>query len=151
MLNYKSNDYSSVPLFSISNVTGEGIPNMKKFINSLPQLIDYKPRYNELPNFIIDRKYLVSGIGLVVSGVLKYGTINKGDTLFLGPFNDKYIKVLIRSIHDNFRQNISTLVAGQGGCFNIKAVNSKDVIRRKMIRKGTRIASECSTFKRFTS
>ena len=151
MLNYKNNDYSSVPLFSISNVTGEGITNMKKFINSLPQLIDYKPRYNEPPNFIIDRKYLVSGIGLVISGVLKYGTINKGDTLHLGPFNDKYIKVLVRSIHNNFRQNINTLVAGQGGCLNIKAVNSKDVIRRKMIRKGTRIVSECLTFKRFTS
>jgi small GTP-binding protein len=149
--NYKNKEYNSIPLFSISNVTGDGINNMKKFINSLPQLTNYSSRYEQPPSFIIDRKYNVSGIGLVISGVLKYGTVTKGDTLFLGPFNDKYIKVLVRSIHNNFRQNINTLVAGQGGCFNIKTVNTKDIIRRKMIRKGTRLVSECLTYKRFTS
>lgn len=148
---YKNNDYSSVPLFSISNVTGLGINNMKSFINSLPQLTNYESRYDKPPSFIIDRKYNVSGIGLVISGVLKYGFVNKGDILHLGPFNDKYIKVSVRSIHNNFRQNINTLYAGQGGCFNIKTVNTKDIIRRKMIRKGTRLVSECLTYKRFTS
>lgn len=148
---YKNNDYSSVPLFSISNVTGLGINNMKSFINSLPQLTNYESRYDKPPSFIIDRKYNVSGIGLVISGVLKYGFVNKGDILHLGPFNDKYIKVSVRSIHNNFRKNINTLYAGQGGCFNIKTVNTKDIIRRKMIRKGTRLVSECLTYKRFTS
>ena len=151
MSKYENTDYSSVPLFSISNVTGFGINNMKTFINSLPQITNYESRYEKPPSFIIDRKYNVSGIGLVISGVLKYGTVNKGDTLHLGPFNDKYVKVLVRSIHNNFRQNINTLYAGQGGCFNIKTVNTKDVIRRKMIRKGTRLVNECLTYKRFTS
>ena len=64
---------------------------MKKFIQSLPELNDYSDRYEAPPNFIIDRKYIVSGIGLVISGVLKYGTIKKGDVLYLGPINNKYI------------------------------------------------------------
>ena len=144
---YKNKDYTTIPLFKISNVKGDGIENMKLFINSLPQLTDFESRYDDPPNFIIDRKYLVSGIGLVISGVLKNGIIKKGDTLFLGPFSDKYYKVLVRSIHNNFRENIDELVAGQGGCLNIKCVNSKEVLKRKMIRKGTRLVGECLTLK----
>ena len=149
--NYKNNIYSSVPLFSISNVTGSGVENMKKFIHSLPELNKYSDRYDESPNFIIDRKYIVSGIGLVISGVLKYGTIKKGDVLHLGPIDNKYIKVFIRSIHNNFRENIDKLYAGQGGCLNIKTVNTKDIVKRKTIRKGARLVGECSIYKRFTS
>ena len=149
--NYKNNIYSSVPLFSISNVTGSGVENMKKFIHSLPELNKYSDRYDESPNFIIDRKYIVSGIGLVISGVLKYGTIKKGDVLHLGPIDNKYIKVFIRSIHNNFRENIDKLYAGQGGCLNIKTVNTKDIVKRKTIRKGARLVGECSIYKRFVS
>ena len=149
--NYQNNVYSSVPLFSISNVTGLGIENMKKFIQSLPELNDYSDRYDAPPNFIIDRKYIVSGIGLVISGVLKYGTIKKGDVLYLGPINNKYIKVIVRSIHNNFRENIDKLYAGKGGCLNIKTVNTKDIVKRKTIRKGARLVSDCSIYKQFTS
>jgi elongation factor 1-alpha len=149
--NYHKNIFSSVPLFSISNVSGSGVDNMKKFIHSLPELNDYNDRYDKSTNFIIDRKYIVSGIGLVISGVLKYGTIKKGDVLYLGPIDNKYIKVIIRSIHNNFRENIDQLYAGQGGCLNIKTVNTKDIVKRKTIRKGARLVSQCATYKRFTS
>ena len=149
--NYHKNIFSSVPLFSISNVSGSGVDNMKKFIHSLPELNDYTDRYDKSTNFIIDRKYIVSGIGLVISGVLKYGTIKKGDVLYLGPIDNKYIKVNIRSIHNNFRENIDQLYAGQGGCLNIKTVNTKDIVKRKTIRKGARLVSQCATYKRFTS
>lgn len=150
--NYKKNDFKKIPLFAISNVKGTGVDNMKVFINNLPTLVNYQDRFNKPPNFIIDRKYTVAGIGLVISGVLKFGTIHKGDVLFIGPFtNNQYYRITIRSIHNNFRQLVDTLYAGQGGCFNIKSVSTKIAIKRNMIKKGARIVSECQTFKKFTS
>ena len=148
--NYISNDFKKIPLFPISNVNGNGIDIMKSFLNNLPVLINYSDRFNASPNFIIDRKYIVAGIGLVISGVLKYGTIHKGDVLFIGPFtNNQYYRITIRNIHNNFRKSIDTLYAGQGGCFNIKSVTAKVNIKRNMIKKGARIVAECQTYKQF--
>jgi small GTP-binding protein len=150
--NFKAFNFKKIPLFPISNVNGNGIESMKSFINNLRVLVNYQDRYNKPPNFIIDRKYVVAGIGLVISGVVKFGTIHKGDVLFLGPFtNNQYYRITIRSIHNNFRQPIDTLYAGQGGCLNIKSVSTKINIKRNMIKKGARIVSDCQTYKKFTS
>lgn len=166
---------SAVPIFSISNVSGTGIETLKKFIDSLTIYTNYSELYNKDIDFCISRNYSVSGIGLVVSGVVKSGTIHKGDILYLGPNydgfirdknnviigesnvnsqhsqqqqNNSYYKIMIKGIHGNFRNSVDYLRAGQSGCFNIKPVG-KLVLKRNMLKKGMHILSVISSVRQF--
>lgn len=145
----RTNNKNIVPIFPVSSVTGDGINNLKKFINLLTSYSEYESKIDEDVSFIIDCKYMIKGIGLVISGVMSSGTVNKGDTLYLGPLNNSYHKVIIRSIHNNFRENVDTLYAGQGGCFNIKPAINKDFIKRNMINKGMRVVSNPRAYSEF--
>ena len=56
--------------------------------------------------------------------------------MFLGPFNGKFKQVIIRSMHNSVRENITEIDEKKLGCFNIKFVNSKEAVNRNMIKKG---------------
>jgi len=71
-----------------------------------------------------------------VSGIVQDGKISVNDKLSFGPFNGKYKEVIIRSIHDNFKNSIDCLTSGQGGCLNIKSTTKKDSIDFKKIKQG---------------
>ena len=43
-------------------------------------------------NFIINKTYIVNGIGMVISGVLKSGTVKKGDILYIGPNSNGFLR-----------------------------------------------------------
>ena len=161
-----------VPIFPISNVTGEGVDTLKNFINSLKQYTNYSERYSKDVDYRITRTYAVDGVGLVLSGVLKSGCVKKGDILYLGPNSDGYVrdknniiisesnnlsvnnangyyKIVIKNIHDNFKDNIDMLYAGQSGCFNIKAFHSKTPLKRTMVKQGMRIMSVVTSVRQF--
>jgi len=161
-----------VPVFPISNVTGAGVEILKLFINSLKQYTDYSVESSKPVEFYVNRTYAVSGIGLVISGVIKQGTVKRGDILYLGPNSDgfvrdknniiieeshnlvsstvnNYYKVVIKNIHDNFQNNVEYLSAGHSGCVNIKSFNNKNPIKRNMIKKGMRILSVVNSVRQF--
>ena len=163
----------SVPIFPMSNVSGTGIDLVRKFINELELYIKYEEFYNANTNFIVSKSYVVQGIGLIISGVLKTGKVKKGDVLYLGPNSDgfirdehnviiekskstshndnnynNYYKVVVKNIHNNFKESVDCLYAGQSGCFNVKT-NGKIVIKRKMIKKGMRILSVINSVREF--
>lgn len=147
---YKNGQHKvPVPIFQVSSVTGEGLSILKKFINNLQSMVDYKKLYQEDASFIIDSKYMIKGVGLVVSGIVSKGILRKGDVLELGPYGNKFYKVMIRSIHNNFRENISILKAGQSGCFNIKLVNHKDNIKRNSIKNGMQLCWQPKFYSKF--
>jgi len=127
---------NTVPIFKISNVTGNNLDTLKRYIYNLRP---YRPRgdmNNPLSKFVIDSRFKLPGIGLVATGTAREGTFKKDEVYYLGPFGKEYKKVLIRSIHNNFKENIDHLYAGEGGCFNIKFVNPKDRATVNNIRKG---------------
>jgi len=163
----------SVPIFPMSNVSGTGIDLVRKFINELELYIKYEEFYNANTNFIVSKSYVVQGIGLIISGVLKTGKVKKGDVLYLGPNSDgfirdehnviiekskstyhndnncnNYYKIVVKNIHNNFKESVDCLYAGQSGCFNVKT-NGKIVIKRKMIKKGMRILSVINSVREF--
>jgi small GTP-binding protein len=142
---------NKIPIFCTSNCTLEGIKNLKEFISNIPYTRDSKKHINSETNFIIDRTYLIKGIGLVISGILESGIVKKGDIKYIGPFDNIYIKVLIKGIHNNFQQNIDELYAGQGGCFNIRPIHNKVELRRNSIRRGMRLLDEEKAFKCFNA
>ena len=67
----------------------------------------------------------MTGVGLVVAGTLKGGTVEPGTTLLLGPDKTgKFNPVVVKSIHHK-RTPVDIATAGQAVCFNIKALDSK--------------------------
>jgi len=66
------------PIFSISNVTGEGLPMLKEFLSCVNSRIHVSGLFmkpSDPVEFYIDGIYQVTGVGLVVAGTLKSGTI----------------------------------------------------------------------------
>jgi len=116
------------PIFQISNVTGENIPLLKKFLNLLKCRTKYS---NDEPSeFLIDDTFTVPGVGTVVSGTLLTGIVKAGETLLLGPDRlGKFDSVVVKSIHRK-RMDVKAIHAGQTGAFALKKV------KRSSIRKG---------------
>ena len=120
VVNNFTKDWEYVPVFMVSNVTGDGISNLRNFVYNLKRYKHIGDNTDNNVVFKVDDKYRIKGIGIVLSGIVQDGAINLNDKLSFGPFNGKYKEVIIRSIHDNFQNNVSCINAGQGGCINIK-------------------------------
>ena len=138
---YNPNDKNVINYFKLSNVTGQGLEYFRKHLFSLNSLINWNERKNKDTIVWIDNVYLVHGIGVVVSGTVKHGEVRINDRLLLGPINNSkkennFYEVTVKSLHNNFREDISLLQAGCSGCFNIKAINKKELINKKSIKKG---------------
>jgi GTPase len=148
---YLAGDYiTPVPIFQVSSVIGTGLDLLREYISRLPVYKDW-PTKRQSPNtnYIIDSNYHVKGIGIVLSGVLVDGCLSVGDTLQLGPINRRFHAVQIKSIHNNFRESITCLVAGQSGCLNIKCISKDIVLHRRHIRPGCRIMKDPTVYTEF--
>ena len=133
-LNLLETDYNTCPLFYVSNVTGDGILNLKKTISRLKSTRNWNKSGNTL--FTIEESFNVPGIGLVIYGIVNRGIIKPNDIYFLGPFYGHYKKVIVKNIHDNFRNNTEILEAGNSGCLWIKNCNPKEKIFKNNIKRG---------------
>ncbi|EEB16335.1 GTP-binding protein, putative [Pediculus humanus corporis] len=94
-----------VPMFSVSNVTGEGLDLLSKFLHLLPPGISIKEKERleqELCEFQVDETFRIPEVGTVVGGLLIRGVVVEGTKLLIGPFDDGYFKpVKVQSIHRN--------------------------------------------------
>ncbi|KAF9977891.1 hypothetical protein BGZ73_004487 [Actinomortierella ambigua] len=116
------------PIFQVSNVTGEGIDLLKKFLNILP--VSTKYNKDEPVEYQITDTFSVPFVGTVVSGVVMNGVVHAGDQLYMGPDGNGYFQlVTVKSIQRK-RLNVPVACAGQSASFGLKK------IRRSTIRKG---------------
>jgi small GTP-binding protein len=129
-------DKNKVKLFKLSNVTGNGLDTFRDYLCLQQPSINWESKRQKDSIYWIDNVYLVKGIGIVISGTLKTGEIKLNDKMLLGPVEGKFIEVQVKSIHNNFREEISMITAGLSGCIAIKSVNRKELINKKKIRKG---------------
>ena len=133
---YQTNKFKKIiPLFKLSSVTGDGVLKFKKFISNLTNIQKWTAHIDKEPNFLVDNSYSIKGIGIVVSGLLKDGIIKKNDILNIGPIKRDYYKIIIKSIHNNYREEVEQLFPGQGGCFAIKIIDNKNDIKMKYDKK----------------
>lgn len=145
------NNYTTIPIFITSNVTGENMGNLRKFIYKLKTTKNIGDIHDPNCKFIIDSRFRLPGIGIIVTGITKDGEFKKGDKYFIGPFRGIYKEVVIKSIHDNFHNQLDSLCSGQGGCFNIKPIHKRDILNFNSIRKGHILIKNPSCIWRFTA
>lgn len=127
------------PIFLTSSVTGEGLDLLRQFLNLVPQRYEWFSKMDKEPEFIIDETFAVPGVGTVVSGTLKSGSIGVNDTLLLGPdvADSSFKPASIKSIHYK-RMMVDKTVAGQTAALALKKV------KRNQVRKGQAlVSSQC--------
>lgn len=130
------NNPEIIPVISISNKDGTNINNLHKILYSSPKRDKWALSKNKGTVIYIDSTFYVPGIGLIISGTIRNGIIKIKDKMLIGPENGKFKQVVIRSIHNSIREDVSEIGPNVQCCLAIKSVNQKDIITRKMIRKG---------------
>ncbi len=134
-----------VPVISISNKNGYNINNLHKIIYNTPPRDKFINQSSKGTIVYLDGNFSVPGIGLVVSGVIKEGSIKVKQKMFIGPYNGDFVPVSIRSIHNNLREDINEIGPNVQGCFAIKFLDV--TIPRSSIKKGFVLIDNVSNWK----
>ena len=101
-----------VPVFMVSNVTGDGLDLFKKYLFRINNRIDYSPVENEPFEMSVIESFNVQGIGVVAHGFLTRGTARVGDTVLVGPDSTgKYHRSKLRTIQYK-RLNVEFVLPG---------------------------------------
>ena len=123
------------PIFTISNVTGEGLDLLRAFLNLLPQRTRWNEQLNKDFLMYVDDIFNVKGVGAVVSGVIRQGSITEHDAVLAGPFEDgSFRSVRIKSIHIN-RTFVERAMAGNDACLALAGIEHRE------LRKGIALLS----------
>jgi GTPase len=130
----------NIPIFCVSNKTGESIDLLRNFIFGLPirkvnQMEEGASEGGVL--FSIDAFFQVKGVGPVVSGKLLKGKLSKNDKLMIGPLQGQFFSVTARSFHDNFKNGIDGMECGMSGCVGLKMMDKNVEIKNIRHRKGS--------------
>ncbi|ORZ30810.1 P-loop containing nucleoside triphosphate hydrolase protein, partial [Catenaria anguillulae PL171] len=121
------------PIFLVSNVTGQGLPYLRQFLNLLPMMTKYAP---DAPvEYQITESFSVPGVGTVVSGTILSGVVCVGDQLMLGPDTlGNFTLTQVKGIHIK-RVPVPVASAGHTASFALKK------IKRAQLRKGMVLVS----------
>jgi GTPase len=138
---------SIVPVFHVSNVTGEGIDYIKQFFNLISCRPENSHKSEDKVELYIETTFYVQGVGTIVGGQLISGNIKINDKLLLGPNNNNYVQVQVKSIHCK-RVTVQEVSYGCYVCLSLKKLD------RSLIKKGNVIISknvEPLTVRHFTA
>lgn len=141
---FKANNTNIVPIIMTSSKTGLNIDFVRDLLTSIPsKSINFMEELKVAddqektfpPVMFVDNTYSVSGVGIVLSGTVKYGDIKLGDSLFVGPLDGEYIPITVKSIHNCISQSVDILPADSSGSIAIRLETKKSYMRR-MFHKG---------------
>ncbi len=99
-----------VPVIKASPVSGEGLELLDQIFSRLKTPSNEEDSKKPFLMYI-DKIYSVTGVGTVVSGTIRQGTIKKGEKLILGPFSSGYfspVKVKTIEMH-HYRKEIASV------------------------------------------
>lgn len=127
------------PIFTVSSVTGEGLENLKMHLNLMQSRV-YESGLFKLPSapaeVHIDGVFLVPGVGVVASGLLRAGRVRANTELLLGPDKSgQFRRVLVRSIHYK-RVVAESVESGQSAALALRFLDKKQALKKSSFRKG---------------
>jgi elongation factor 1-alpha len=128
--NFLIND-NICPIIKISAKTGENLNNLREFIYTQYTKLNITPDTDKY--FKIYKPYHKKGRGLILHGMNKGQAIKRGDQLLMGPIEGNYYNIRIRSIHDEFQNDIKELPPMNSGCFNIKLLDKVTLTKRHFV------------------
>lgn len=132
---------SIVPIFSVSNVSMQGVDFVHKFLNLIPpRQRNSQEKYVECH---LDIAWLVTGVGTVVGGHLLSGSIKVGDKLFFGPNQNQFKLVTIRSIHCK-KVPLQKVCTPCYICVALKGINKQDFKRGNVLLSAVSEQTLCS-------
>lgn len=117
-------------IFTMSNKTGQGINVFRDYLNGIKSSYDFNPQ-NPI-KMKLERAYNINGVGVVVSGLLCDGIVEKGKTYQIGPDrNGQYFKIVIRSLEINHVKH-DKVVAGHTVAFSFRSQNKTDFMFKRL-------------------
>ena len=121
------------PLVRVSSITGEGIDELKETI--IQQIDSVKPPRRNLsaPRLPVDRVFIMSGFGAVVTGTLIGGSISKQSMVNIMPGGAR-ARVRGIEVHD---QQVEVALPGQRAALNLSGVAKQDIKRGDVICDGS--------------
>ena len=116
------------PMYPVSAVTGEGIPELIKAIEAITHEISTRET-DQIFRLPIDRVFTMKGFGTVITGTLISGQLKTGDEIEILP-SKKRCRVRGIQVH-NHPAKIS--VAGQRTAVNLQGVEKREVQRGEVL------------------
>lgn len=151
---------SIIPVIMTSNKTGHNINFVRELIISIRSksylqkkgLIQpiINQKHSEYPLIMyIDNTFSVTGIGIVLSGTVKYGELKLGQKVYLGPIDGSYITVIIKSMHNCISENVESIRENETGSIGIR-LETKGAFTRESFSKGQIITTDVNFAMKYT-
>ena len=123
----------------VSSITGENLDELRREITSLVDRVKIRPRSGAffLP---VDRAFVISGFGTVVTGTAYHGTVQTGDKVEILP-SGREGRIRTLQVHG---QNIESAYAGQRVASNLAGIDIDEISRGDVVcHKGVFKATKC--------
>ncbi|MDZ7342225.1 MAG: selenocysteine-specific translation elongation factor [candidate division KSB1 bacterium] len=118
------------PIIPVSNVTGQGIAELKNLILSLAQQFDARPDKGVF-RLWVDRVFTMKGSGTVIAGTVLSGSCKTGDTVELLP-QQRQLRVRRVQVHN---KTLEQCVTGERAAINLMDIEKEEIERGNMLAK----------------
>lgn len=116
------------PVVSVSALKGQGIEELKMLIDEITEVLE--PRNSAGPlRLPVDRSFIISGFGTVITGTLIQGSVRVGDTVAVVPPG---LEARVRNIqvHD---ADVEIALAGSRVALNLSGLEKSEVLRGSVV------------------
>ncbi len=114
-----------IPSVSVSSITGEGIDTLKQMIVEQVDLATKAQEHDGIPRLYVDRVFTVQGFGVVVTGTLIGGSVNRDQRMVILP-QDDVVRVRGIQVHN---EHADVAQAGQRTALNLSGTTVHDIQR----------------------
>ena len=118
----------NAPLFPVSAETGEGFESLRDYLNNLTPRVAVR-NVTGTTRMYIDRSFIRAGIGGVVTGTLRGGTLSTGQTVSVWP---SMTTGKIRSLQSN-NQDVPEANPGQRTAVSLTGIDKNLLVRGGVI------------------
>jgi len=121
-----------LPIFSVSNVTGENIDLLHAFLNLAPSTHNWGEVVDAPLQLDVDFDWTISGVGTVISGTVVSGTIDTRMPLVIGPDSlGKFVPLVVRNIRSR-TGDVDHAQAGQSVTLAVRRL-ARSAVRKGMV------------------